>query len=482
MNAPLSWIRTCYAVELSAGRLLVLKRSRSRKGFDEDVLFNQALDRSGVVPEDLSGRIREEVARGESVVAASMPVHESFTRWLQTPLTSFAKARKVLPSMLDIQLPFPLESCVYDILQLKNAGGRGVDALAAAARAQDVTARLGLYEKAGLDPVRLDHEGLALWTQSVREMPVERNSVRIVFHLGHGHSALVIGRGEEFVSAHSIRIGLQDLAGGAADGPVRHLATRVQQLLRAQPPDPGDGTMQWVWTGPGAEKPPVTASIQSALGDLGESRFLTHRQPESFLARAIAVRAMEGGPLGCNFRTGALAHPLEAAWESRSQSRQAVAVLLAGAILCGLNLSWRLLLRERTAAIQGAIRTAASELAQIANVPRGQEILVAKRAIEQRADQTAPFVDAFSVSPNAALVDILGVAASQKIVLDTLSLRSDSISMQGSADDWTRCETLVAAVRNRGLTADLQRQEAGADEKVHFAIKGARAESRRAAP
>ena len=346
MNAPLSWIQTCYAVDLSAGHLLVLRRRRGRKGFEDEVLFNQPLDRSGALPEDLAGRIRAETDRGDAVVAAAMPVHESFTRWLRTPLSSFAKARKVLPSMLDIQLPFPLESCVYEILQLKPAEG-GVDALAAAARTQDVGARLDSYTKAGLDPVRFDHEGLALWTQSVLEMPVERGGLRVVCYLGHDHSALVIGRGEEFSSAHSIRLGLRDFA-GASNGPVRHAATRIQQLLRAQLPESDAQPAQWVWTGPGAEKAAVLSALQAELGGLRDTRFLTHREPGLFLARSIAARALEGGPLVCNFRAGALAHPIEKSWASRRASRAAAAVFAAGIVLCALNVSWRFALHQRS--------------------------------------------------------------------------------------------------------------------------------------
>ena len=46
---------------------------------------------------------------------AAMPAGRSFSRWLTAPYARPAKARRVFPSLLDIQLPFPLEGCVLRV-------------------------------------------------------------------------------------------------------------------------------------------------------------------------------------------------------------------------------------------------------------------------------------------------------------------------------------------------------------------------------
>jgi hypothetical protein len=105
-------------------------------------------------------------------VAIAMPPRDCVCRWLTTPFASLHKARKVLPTILDIQLPFPLEECVYDFVADRKSDDGHVEALALAARHRAVAGALAQWEAHTVDPAVLDHEGLALWSQSLVEQPV----------------------------------------------------------------------------------------------------------------------------------------------------------------------------------------------------------------------------------------------------------------------------------------------------------------------
>jgi hypothetical protein len=468
---------TGYGIDLSAGRVTIVRASCARGRVETTVVLDEPLSAPGGTLPSVAAALAKDVERG-AAAAACLPAHESFTRWLQTPLSSLSKARKVLPSLLDIQLPFPLESCVYHFPQcrrVEGAKGGAVDALAVAARTQDVAARLELLRQAGLDPERLDHEGIALWTQSLREMPIERESFRTVACVGEDHVALVFGRGTDFRAAHSVRLGLRDLPAGDAAA-LAPLVQRVRQAVRAQWPEAGGEAAQWVWAGPGAERPDVLEAVRDALAESGPVTFLSHRDPGSFLARALAVRAATAEPLPCNFRTGDLAHPIEARRRERAAARTALLLLAAGLALGAMNGGWRWLLARRMDRVQAAVGEAARGLAGMSRIPRGQEVLVAQRAIEERAGLTAPFLQAFH-PPLASLVgDLLAEAREQGIALETLSIRADSATLGGTAGDWNRCEKLAELLRVRGYSASVDRQDAGSDERVHFTIRSSRPE------
>ncbi len=471
-----------YGVDLSADHLVVVRSARTRKGVEPATLLDQDGD---ALPDALRAELDAAVSGGRAVVAGCLAAHETVTRWLQTPLASVSKARKVLPSLLDIQLPFPLESCVYDFVEFRRSPERRVDALAVAARVQDAAARIETFRKAGLDPARLDHEGLALWTLSIRERPMERNASRVVAFLGHDRIALVLGAGESFRSAHSLRIGVRDLfPGGDAGTPdrLRPFALRVQQVLGASLAELDAATLQWVWTGPGAARPGVLTALQSALSGLSVARFLSHEDPASFLARALAARALEPGPLDCNFRTGALAHPMEARQREGRARRAAAALLAAGLVLCAANGAWRTFLAHRERAAQAAVTALAQELSQLSRIPRGQEALVARRALDERAPLVQPFLQAFEPSLTSLLADLLAAAKENRIVIESLSLGNDSASLRGAAEDWNVCERLADRLRSRGFAAQTDREDAGADERVHFAVKANRPAARRATP
>lgn len=474
-----------YGIDLSADHVTIVKGSSARGKVEHAVILD--LPRSerglplsapgGTLP-GVAQAIAKDAEAGRAAAASCMAVHESFTRWLRTPLSSVNKARKVLPSLLDIQLPFPLETCVYHVLQFRRAAGakRGpVDALAVAARAQDVAARLELLRESGLDPERLDHEGLALWTQGLREFPIERDAVRVVAFIGHDHSALVFGRGPDFQAAHSVRLGLRDFSpeNAAALAP---FAQRVRQALRAELPEGGEQAVQWVWAGPGADRPELLDALRAALGELENARFLSPRDPSSFLARALATRAVDAGPLSCNFRTGRLAHPLEGRRERAAEARAVASVLAAGLLLCALNGGWRWFLGYRMNQAQAAASETARRLAQMARIPKGQEVLVAQRAIEERAALTTPFLRAFERPLTSPITEILRVSREKGILLESLSMRADSATLAGSADDWNRCEALAELLREHGYSASVERQDAGTDERVHFTVKSSRPE------
>jgi Tfp pilus assembly PilM family ATPase len=467
---------TGYGIDLSADHVTVVQVSSVRGKIDHAVILDEPRSAPGGTLPSVADAIAKDTETGGAAAAACMAVHESFTRWLQTPLVSIAKARKVLPSLLDIQLPFPLETCVYHVLQFRRAAGAkagAVDALAAAARTQDVTARLESLRQSGLDPERIDHEGLALWSQALREFPVERDALRVVAFIGHDHSSFVFGRGPDFQAAHSVRFGLRDVVSGTADATTQ-LAQRARQAVRTLLPDSAEQAVQWIWTGPGVERADVLDAIRAALGELGTARFLTPAEPASFLARALAVRAVEADSLSCNFRTGALAHALEGRRALAAEARAATAILAAGLLLCALNGGWQWFLGRRMDQVQLAVNETARSLAKMDRIPKGQEVLVARRAIEDRAAMTLPFLHAFEPPLTSVITDTLRAAREKRITLESLSLRVDSAALTGSAEDWNHCEALAELLRERGYSASVERQDAGNDERVHFAIKSSR--------
>ncbi len=480
MDWQLNCVKTCYGVDLSAGRVVVVKSTLQHRNLESTVEWDAAADENSADFKALTGRLQREMDEGQCLVAGVMPVHELFTRWLQTPLSSTDKARKVLPSLLDIQLPFPLENCAYFFPQFRRSGNM-VDALAVAARREDVQRRISTYRQAGLDPALLDHEGLALWTQSLRELPLERDAFRVVAYLGTDRCSLALGRshGEgEFLSAHSLRLGTRDFAmpdKAPASLPesdsVKHFALRIQHILRAQFIEGPPPSMQWIWTGPGSTQPELLAGLQQAIGETFNATFLVHKQPSGFLARALSARVLENNPLLCDFRSGPTAHPAMTRLQLRQNMRVALNFLIAGLVLVGLNIGWRFWLNHRKETITASIQTLARDLAQNPRIPKGQEVLIVQRALGQREEQIRPFVDAFEPAVSGWLTNFLGHAYQNKMMLDSLSIKRDSITSRGTAEDWNQCELLANLLRTAGWTADINREDAGADERVHFAIK-----------
>ncbi|MFH0908828.1 MAG: hypothetical protein V1929_08705 [bacterium] len=446
--------KTCLGLDVTADGILAVRATRSGTRVDvETVPWNPAM-------------------ADRAAVAACLPASECFARRLTAPFGSVVKALKVFPSILDIQLPFPIEKCVYRFLDAAPAAGQ-VGALALAARHEEVSSRIEKLNQAGVDPTHLDHEGLALWTQSLEELPLDLETARAVFYLGPDRSTLVIGRGAKFIHAAGIRSGTRQYFDGDAPdaAALGQLAARVQQVLRAQVPDVEAQPMQWAFTGPGAEREAWTGALRFALRLPEATTVFTHKAVATFLARAVATRALADGPYRCNFRTDAFEHRVVAAARDQQQNRVAVTCLAAGLALCAVNLAWQGVLRAKLSSSQRAIETLAKDLSGLPRVPRGQEVLVVERALEECAPLVAPFARAFEPSSADLLAALLDEADPGRVTLDSATVGAVSIVLRGSAVAWGDGESLADVLRSRGWNVNLERGDAGSDDRVPFTIK-----------
>ena len=134
-------------------------------------------------------------------VAAALPVHSTFSLRLRAPFSSVAKAEKVWPALLDIQLPFPLDSAVYRFLAPVRTADGQVETLAVAIRREDLAAWQARWQAAGFAPWVADHEGLALWSRSGAEQPLEKKGFRMVCYVGLDRIALAWGQGPDLLAA-----------------------------------------------------------------------------------------------------------------------------------------------------------------------------------------------------------------------------------------------------------------------------------------
>lgn len=484
--------RSCYGVALSGKTAQVV---RSRRG-------SAGLVRQTVVSSAAAAGWSEwlaDSARPENVIAGCVMVQESLTLWIQTPFASVSKAEKVLPSLLDVQLPFPLESCHYRFVDSRRMPDGTTQSLAVAARRESIRVRLDAYRAQRLNPVLLDHEGLALWTQSREEYPwlgeparnpsrgeVGRHSAsehmfRVILWVDVDHVTLVIGKGDRYQNAHSILANLPALKAGSDVGvALAGLVGRLQRIVRAELPAAPEATREprvhWMACGVGARQEELINRLHQSLAAEWPGPLTIHREPEAFLARALGARALTHGPLRCNLRINDLAHPLLLRQVRRHAITPAVLFLAAGLLLCGLNLAWHLLAAHRVADIKQTVTTLAAGLAPGTRIPYGQEIREAQKVASQRAEREAPFLNAFEPSLAGRLAELIREGKTQGVAYETLTLQRNGFLLTGTSDDWDRCERLAVRLKAPGYGVKLERQEAVADAQVRFSVKAEKGE------
>ena len=420
-------------------------------------------------PRPANGRPASEDLSGAGVETAGvLPIDQVLTVWLEAPFASKAKARRVFPSLLDIQLPFPVEECAYAFYEAPLKAGSGRRVLAVVARLDSIRARLRDYCAAGVDPVRLDCEGLALWTQALDECGIPEGW-RMVLHAGPGRLALAIGKGAVFQNAHAV-----NLPEGAAEANILNnalapvLAAEANILNNALAPVLAaememDVQREWVLTGPLAED----SALRAAAGNAPVR--IVHDSAR-FLGRALAARALRPGPLRCNFRSGEFAHPIEVRRNKarRRRSWQALAgvALAVSVLVC----AWPLWSRSRLLRLDREILNLASELAPGTALVRGQEI----REVEMYQAALDPFLEAWTGSLLPELGLVVQTAAASGVHIGVLRLQHDELILEGSADPWRRTDGFTEALRALGWIIEVQRGAALPAGGNKFVFRGKR--------
>lgn len=443
-SAELQWTKLCYGTAFLEDRLVVVRAERSYGKVNcVDVDYD-------------SSPFTEDIKKGIPVVASLSP-RESFTKWLETPFSAFRKARKVLPTLLDIQMPFPLEGCVYMFMAGKRTDG-GCAGLAVGARLEDVRKKLEGLENAGLDPMVLDQDGLALWTQSLKELPCveeELDLPRVILHLNQAGSTLVLGRGTEFMSAYGIR---------------SNDDVQINRLLKAQLG--AEGAVHWVWAGPGADDAEYVANLHARLASNWPGKSDIHENPRTFLVRAIAVRALLPGPFRCNLRTGSAIHPVIARKDSWRLMKAALLFLLAGLLLCGSNIGIQMLVKNKQNNVNTVLSELADNLAGYHLEEKGSDALaVVNRILEERFKLLQPFLDAVAgPSPVDIITDMIEAGEGKELFYETLSVSRNEIIAGGTVAKRDACEDTIACLRNAGFTVDVKWGPVSADERNEFTL------------
>lgn len=407
--------------------------------------------------DSVNASVNDTAGNADLIVAGCLGERESFSRWLTAPFRSARKAAQVLPSILDIQLPFPLEDCMYLFLP----GGVGEDgmtlALAVAARSTAVQDKLAAYKQLGFDPVTLDQEGITLWTQSILEVPSAPGALRVVVSLSGGYATMALGKDGLFSGSHSIR--------QSAD----HIGRILRTRLGSAPRD-----LEWAWTGPDA----TADKVESLLADLRSAwpgKSIVHKDPVTFLARAIATRALSTGPMRCNLRTGTIEHAIMATRRQKYQLRTTLLVLAAGLLLAATSVATSIIARRVLADTQSAFSRQVDKLAGYHVAEKGEKALAkVRKAQRDRLKVSRPFDEAFEPSLVKTLDSILKVGRENGLAYETLFLgrekdKNDTVSITGTCATWNQCTKLSQLLKELGYTAHPDRKETS-DGRIYFTI------------
>ncbi len=447
-------IKVAYGIDMSGGFVSVVRATKG--GWSElDVASSHLAD------------IQAKVADEKAAIVATLSVKESFSQKIEAPFPSVSKARKVFQSLLDIHLPFPVESCVCSFVNVRQTDTGTVAALAIGARTETVAAQIERLKEVGIDPEILDHEGLALWDLAVKDCPREPKTEVVVAYLGRDRLVLSVGNGVIYKYARNTDVKIEK---NIPDQ--RSLDRITRRMSGGLPAKESASSMLWIWTGPQAESLSARTAIEKALGYDSTLNAKVAEAPASFLARALALRALGRAGNSVNCRAEQFLHTAVSAANRQRMLVLATTFLIAGLCLCAGNILWMILINRSNERIQRRLRERTVEISGVEHPQKGMEMLVVRNAIDRRREQARSLMAFFKSSAGQSMTEIVNFASELGLYLDSISIRSGNLEIRGSAPNWESPDRFSDYCREKGYANELKRDEAGADERVHFSLTG----------
>ncbi len=431
MNSPTptDWARTAYGIDENGDQPILIKAVRRGRSLS----FSKADATEAFTP------------ASRTVLAACLFQRESFTRWLTAPIASARKAATVFHSLLDVQLPFSVEDCEVALLGTTPTDDRtGTRGLVAGARHEDIEKKLAGLARSGLNPHLLDQESLALWHQGITEYPPIRGEVspRVVVYLGSDRITLVAGQSAIFLGALSLR---------------QPETEAIHRFLKSHFPVAPTIT-QFLWTGPDATLGTVE-SLYVALAVRWPGSSKVVRDPKTFLARALAGRALTPCPTSCNLRSGRHLHPELARRQEKQPTLRGRACLASGLLLCLVNIVWLAAAQYRIAESQASLKALAIEVVgSPRGIQAGQEVLAARRAMDQQTKAMDPFLATVDAPLRNSLSTILSLATEERLTLETLTLSRKNGVIHGLAPKFEQTGKLAQQLNEAGWITSVERK------------------------
>lgn len=401
---------------------------------------------------------------GRQAVIGCLSNRESVIRRLEAPFTSTVKARRVFPALLDLRLPFPETDCESVFLDIGPGEQGGTQALAVAARRAAIQTRLAAYQNLPCDPISLDQEALALWTQSLLEDPPApaadhaAHTTRLVIALRGRNATLCIGRDQRLQTA-----------GNLTDTDAAGIERRLQALAIAS-----DHALDIRWTGPGAADHGTVTALIERFEALRPARHYRHHDPATMLARALTTRALTAGPLRCNLRRGPLLHPAMQRRAERRLLTAAAAAALTGLSLLVIGRLWQMQTVARDTRLRHAVVARAETIIGSATGLRGQDVVdQARRQVAEITATAQPFANRLTPNLWNRLITITEQADRHGIRIHHLEIEEGGLALHGSAATWeavTRFSRQLEAAAIGPLTAQRQWDAETDDDQVIFRI------------
>lgn len=398
------------------------------------------------------------VEQGDAVWAAMMPGVSCLLRWIPVPFSSIRKSKEVLPSLLDIQIPFPVEDCIHGVSRWREDTG-SLRAQVFAARVQDVE-QIGLkwLEKVGVDPQWIVHEGLTMASAAALNLELKPRQLMISAASDHVSAACLAGGDvQEFFSVRTSSMN-PDALRAAVLQLIERFSTSSEAAFNVD---------NVLWFGTQECTAEIHAALQELCPHAGGVRIAP--DPDVLPAMLLAAFVLGQKSENMNFRRGPCVHPATETQAAQALRARRRALTAAAGVWIVLSLGGLLGMGRAEASLREDLLRKAQSLAPGKRVFSGQETLIVTRALEESRQERSRLVMFARGGLQPAWDAIVREAHRANVQIRTLTMTADGIELLAAAEDERTAQEFLSSVESVTGKMILKRRD-GADRYLFSAV------------
>ena len=385
-----------------------------------------------------------------SSCTAALPPSSSLLVSLRPPELPESKLEKILPSLLDVQLPFPIAECTYTFVRY------GKKQVAHAIRNVDLERHITGLNETGYNPAQIVPPAHAAWMNALSEFPPRSpDEPRAVLIGGSEQTILLSGHGQELAGQSVFKTDaaepprrLRLAFGGIPDGLVCILTGSQHNLIKT--------------------------ALESSSAKL-DAKIFTAPSPEFFLARALAFTTKHDGKnTDSNLRQGAMTHPAKSRLARKPLLVLCLTLAASSLLILAVAVSALCHAKNQEAKAKAMLERTLNEVAGYPIKTKGE------RAIQDARAGMAVTIDRevanyLSAAVSAKLPVLAQLCTQHGIKLHYLAIEAGNLTASGSAASKAAVDAFVKSLNGAGInTAISEEPKAVADGSVTFFIHTAK--------
>jgi type II secretory pathway component PulL len=398
--------------------------------------------------------LREENA----IVSSALPIKDTLLLNFNIPLSSKKKALQVLPSMLDVQLPFPLEDCLYKVVSSRKLMDNTLSFTTIIVRRKIMERHLAFLQENGVVVDHLDSEATVLFEEGSLVFPKSKKIV--VINMERESISVIISEEQAIKSAYTLKVE-RDKKNEELDLWLKRI-TKIENLNSQH--------FDMVITGKDASSilageiaRKLSSSISPEVSIMPDSEFA--------FTETIAKRLITPKKYTLNFLEDEYEPKRAKECKMRLMRMRSLFLLAVSVALIFINSLHYIFWYLKKSNLEQAIASLSQKIMPETRLPKGMEIFEINRKMLQHSEEIQPLVGIVANQTFSTFSSLLANIAKKNLIISNLTINDKQIVISGNSTVWQDCEELANWLKTKGFTVTLEKKSFSTFNTTQFAIK-----------